>query len=281
MIQSSWKAYFLFSQKEIKGIIVLGLILFGSIVVSVMLPSKKNNSIASRQKKNNVLFYFDPNKIDSQQAIQLGIPPKQVNTLLHYRNRGGYFRNTDDFAKLYGLAPALLARLKPYMRITPLNRNGQASYKWHYTTNAIPPKNSTEDGLDWQIDMNTANEAEWRQKTHLPTALIQHIIQYRNYLGAFTKKSQLNKVYGMPDSIYQTLWKHLKIQNKGMLLMNANAMQFNDWKELGLFTDQQIWHILKLKKEQGGRLGWRSLVEACDLTEGEVNALRKRVLIVD
>lgn len=281
MIHSSWKVYFHFSQKEVKGIIVLGFILFGSILLSILLPSQKASHNEAKSELKYALFYFDPNKIDSLQAIHLGIPSRQVSTLLRYRYKGGYFKDANDFARLYGLSPALQEKLSPYIRIAKYNSNNKALYNWNHTSYLNKRAKMKEDYLDWQIDMNAADALEWQEKTQLPMVMVQHIIQYRNYLGAFTNKSQLGKVYGMPDSIYQLLWKHLRISKKSTFLINANAMQFKDWKELGLFTNQQIGLILKLKKEQGGRIGWREIAEACDLTQEEVNVLKKKVRIDD
>ena len=63
--------------------------------------------------------------------------------------------------------------------------------------------------------------------------------------------------------------------------MNMNTMRFNDWKNLGLFTDQQIWVILKLKKENGGRIGWVALIEATDMTQAEAIELKRKLRIND
>jgi hypothetical protein len=87
MIQPSWKAYFIFSNKEIKGIIVLGFVLLGSVCIRFLFPAKQENAT---QKNGAIpstiplhLVQFDPNTIDSLQAIQMGIPAKQVSNLMH------------------------------------------------------------------------------------------------------------------------------------------------------------------------------------------------------
>ena len=104
MIISNWQAYFYFSKKELKGIIVLGIILTGSVLMSMIFSTtvSNHNVVSNAAIKPLHLIYFDPNQIDSVQAINLGIPERQVRSMLHYRARGGYFKNPDDFAKLYG-----------------------------------------------------------------------------------------------------------------------------------------------------------------------------------
>jgi competence protein ComEA len=277
MIQASWKAYFYFSQKEIKGIVVLGCILFGSVLLSWLLPH--NNSLHDHARKNDPaahLFYFDPNTIDSVQAIQLGLPEKQVKSLLHYRLKGGYFKSPDDFARLYGLSPDLFSLLRPYVQVKQISSK---TFAWKKYNSVHVLKGNEE--IDWKLEINTATANEWQQKTNLPLGIIQHILAYKNYLGAFTRAGQIGKVYGLSDSAYQSIKHHLYIAHPEHILVNANAMSFADWQQLGLFSDKQISLILKLRKEQGGRIGWREIAEICDLSQAEANQLRSRVHIED
>jgi hypothetical protein len=122
MIISNWQTYFYFSKKELKGIIVLGILLLGSVLVSMIFstPVANHKTISKTAFKPVHLVYFDPNQIDSVQAIDLGIPERQVRSLLHYRDRGGYFKNADDFAKLYGLKNELFLLLRPYIKMKPI-----------------------------------------------------------------------------------------------------------------------------------------------------------------
>ena len=119
---NSWEAYFIFSEKERKGIIVLGVILTLSIVFALIVPHKRNLAGKDTPLANLPLrlFKFDPNTIDSANAIHLGIPIKQVNTLIHYREKGGRFYKKEDLLKLYGLDPVIAHQLIPYIELTPI-----------------------------------------------------------------------------------------------------------------------------------------------------------------
>ncbi len=274
MISPIWKSYFYFSSKEIKGIIALGIILLGSVLFSMLFP-KSNTFINSAVNKHAIkLFYFNPNTIDSLQAIGIGIPERQVKSLLHYRAKGGYFKNAMDFAKLYGLSPTLFATLSPFIKIdaSPLHTSIE-SYKY---------KNFKQgEELIWKLDLNKANENEWIQKTKLPINTIRGILKYKNYIGAFTSKFQLSKVYGLPDTIFQQLLPHLIVLKDSNVLPNANALNFNDWKKIGIFTDRQIWMILKLKRLNGGVVSYAQLVEACDLSQAEALMLKHAINLSD
>ena len=222
------------------------------------------------------LVNFDPNQIDSLQAIRLGIPEKQTRALLHYRAKGGYFNTSNDFSKLYGLKNELYLLLSPYIKIAPriiaysrgnLNRT---AFKMDRVEEPI-----------WKIEMNTAGETEWLSKTKLPNDIVHRILSYRNYIGTFSNPHQLSKVYGITDSVLQKLKGHVYIQAGTKVILNANAMSFKDWKQLGLFSDQQVWAILRLKKENDGKIGWARLVEVCDLSQNEAMQLRQQIHFIE
>ncbi len=283
MIHSSWKAFFIFSNKEIKGIIVLGIILFGSVSIRFLFPSKgsptKNLNASGNIQPTLHLIPFDPNTIDSAEATYLGLPAKQVNNLLHYRAKGGYFKSKEHFAKLYGLTPALYSALSPYITIGKSENNRREGGVVNDTYKRYYPIFEKED--TWKIDINVANETEWKQKTRIPTYLIQRIMAYKQFRGAFTKPGEIAKVYGLSDSIYQSLRGHLVVNKQTVYLLRANAMNFNDWKALGMFSDAQIWTLLKLKRSMEGNLNWESIVEALDLTQAEAEQLKGRVRFDD
>jgi len=283
MIDPYWKKYFYFSTKELKGVLVLGFILIGSVLVSQLFPSKPQKSELSKIPNKPKLFAFDPNKIDSQGAILLGIPEKQVRSLMHYREKGGRFKNKDDFARLYGLTAEKYQILRPYIVMNEVGPNKyydtyykSRNYSHKYNLNHIYDK--ADKG---KMNLNSINEQEWANHTPLSLSLIKRIIAYKKYLGVYTNIHQLNKVYGMSDTAYYMLKEYLYVQNKQNELVNANALNFNDWKELNLFTDRQIWTILRMKKGNNGKISLSELVVSCDLTEMEAKMLRSKIQFSD
>ena len=302
---NSWEAYFIFSEKERKGIIVLGIILTLSIVFTLLVPHKKE--LVGKTSPLTIpklhLFTFDPNTIDSANAIHLGIPIKQVNTLIHYREKGGRFYKKEDILKLYGLDPVIAHQLIPFIVIT----STESESKWgRYTTNdkgnnyrsnydyASRYKSNKEKesnngpwlkmkkgAVSWTININEADAKEWHDKTRLPMNIVHQIINYKNHLGGFTHPMQLKKVYGLADTDFQNLRPHLLVQKNFTPLLNSSTMNFAQWKSLGIFEDQQIFEILKMRKQQGGQVSWRELVILFDLPEKQALWLRSRIIISD
>lgn len=275
-MENSWKAYFIFSKKEQRGVMVLGSLLLGSLAIGYLFPAKErvDKKIIVATVK---LFYFDPNTIDSMEALRLGIPAKQVNTLLRYRNKGGRFYNKEDIAKLYGLKKELVEKLIPYVVIQNKQRNRVYLNKFSSTYNKISATYKNED--DWSIDINTSDEKQWAMHTKLNAAVIKNIINYRNYLGGFSKLTQIKKVYGFNESDYYVLKPHLKLVKLNMQKPNASSMSFEQWKQVGIFADREIAKILRIRKENGGHIGWKELVILFDLTAAQAEILQNTIQI--
>ena len=302
---NSWEAYFIFSEKERKGIIVLGVILTLSIVFTLLVPHK--NDSMGRASPLTIptlhLFTFDPNTIDSANAILLGIPVKQVNTLIHYREKGGRFYKKEDILKLYGLDPVIAHQLIPFIELKSTEnlskwgryttKNKGNNYKSNYDdahkykTNNYKENNygpwikMKKGSASWTIDINEAGAIEWHDKTKLPMNIVHQIINYKNHLGGFTHPLQLKKVYGLADTAFQNLRPHLVVQKNFKPLLNSSTMNFAQWKSLGIFEDQQLYEILKLRKQQGGHVSWRELVILFDLPEKQALWLKSQIIISD
>jgi len=270
-MQNHWKAYFIFSIKEQRGIMVLGIILLLSMVIGLLVPKSVSKLKGAKELKELVLFNFDPNTMDSAEAVLLGIPPKQINTLIHYRNKGGKFYRKEDLARWYGLSKDLLDKLMPFVVIE--NNKPLKAY-----TNYRYEKRATQQPL-WTIEINEANEMEWAQKTNLSTKTIQGILQYKKYLGGFGSIYQLSKVYGLADSCFQILRPHLIVNRTSTKKMLANTMRFDQWQSLGLFQDKEIKQLLRFKNEHGGKIGWRDIVIELDLTEAQARELKQKITI--
>jgi DNA uptake protein ComE-like DNA-binding protein len=284
---NSWEAYFIFSEKERKGIIVLGVILTLSIVFALLVPHKndlvrKTKPLASPTLH---LFKFDPNTIDSANAIHLGIPLKQVKTLMHYREKGGRFYKKEDLLKLYGLDPLIAYQLIPFIELTSSeskwgsnpDRDKGNNFKSNYSYSYKYKMNNG--SASWTIDINEADASEWSDKTKLPMNIVHQIINYKNHLGGFTHPLQLKKVYGLADTTFQNLRPHLLVQKNFKPLLNSSTMNFAQWKSLGVFEDQQLYEILKLRKQQGGQVSWRELVILFDLPEKQALWLKSQIII--
>jgi DNA uptake protein ComE-like DNA-binding protein len=268
-MQFDWKSYFIFTSKEQKGIIVLGCILSLSLLLHYFLPTSSSygDRFSNSKSKSTTLFYFDPNELDSLQGLQLGLSSKQMRTLYHYRNKGGRFYQKEDLFKWYGLSENQAKILLPWVRIHSMDsssyNNQNRHRKWERYAHV-------------KIDINHSKASDWIQITGLPAYKVKRILRYQKWKGGFTNIQELKKVYGITAFDFDMIYPYLKYQPIRSKKMSYQTMRFEEWMSLGIFDEKAVWKILKLKKEQQGRLTWSEMVIQFDLTEEEAMVLKKR-----
>ena len=142
-----WKDFFYYSKSERRAVYALCIGIALLLIAIWMMPDVSKTLIAEtpdvdsvalnsfeqevlsksyskREKKRFVaeeipmsLTAFDPNMADSIELSRLGLPVYVVRNILKYRQKGGRFKTTESFSRIYGLEPDLYERLKPYIRI--------------------------------------------------------------------------------------------------------------------------------------------------------------------
>ena len=252
-MKTHWKDYFIFSEKELKAIIVIGAFIIVSSFLSLIFPSKK---------KLTHLFYFDPNTIDSVSAIQLGFSSKQFTTVSNFRKKGGRFYTAKDIYKWYGVKHDLLNKLYPFVRI----KASPGSFKKHPRKWSKVPR----------LDINKAEIGDFEKLGFIPTKLAERIIKYRSFLGGFSSLGQLQKVYGMNEYLFRELRPYLCLKKGIRFKMHWNTMNYVQLEQLGLFEQREIWQILRDRKERGMAKSWVEMVVQYDLSKEQALVLKEK-----
>ena len=134
-----------------------------------------------------VLCLFDPNTADSTTLVHLGLRPWMARSLIHYREKGGYFRQKSDFRKLYGMTDSLYATLEPYITILPPDSAGAITEaNGSSTKNYLRPIKK-----DTILDLNTADTTALQYIRGIGSYTARRIVRYRSLLGGFYSVEQL------------------------------------------------------------------------------------------
>lgn len=249
-MKNSWKAYLIFSDKELKAVVVIGVFILLSCSLSFFFPSKK---------KVVHYFYFDPNTIDSISTIRLGLLPKHFNTLSKFRKKGGRFYQPTDLLKWYGVPSKQLNILLPYVHIKP--------FKIH--------KRIIQPSIRW-LDINKAGPQNLLEIEGIELPLANRIIRYRDFIGGYQSSQQLHKVYGMTDDIFQKM-RALMLPIKPFEgKMHWSTMNYKQLASLEVFEPRQVWEILRIRKEEGRVLGWEELITRFDLGREQAYQLKSK-----
>ena len=292
-MKSKWEQWFIFNKKEQKGIVVICSLLLVSVVLHLFFSTNsatKNRrggvlidhelgmaSVESIRNVKNTLFNFDPNLIDEAIALKLGLSVKQYRILDHYRSKGGVFRTAQDIYRLYGLQKPLADQLFPYVVIgNKMLFDPQSNNSLH-----LAKKNDFSKSNFWQIQLNDTFPNHWKKFKYLNDPLILRIIHYGKTRGGYENLSQLKKVYGISDTLFNRMQSHLALLHIKSKFLKAQHMSYAQWFSLGLFSEQEVWKILRYKKKNGGVIGWKGLAIELDLTQSQAELLRSKIDITD
>jgi DNA uptake protein ComE-like DNA-binding protein len=135
----------------------------------------------------DTLFKFDPNSIGKQGWMKLGLSSRQADAVLAYRKKSGGFRDKLELSRVKVISPQLLQR---WDNLVVLPESSQAP--------ATPRKTVV-------ADVNVSDSAAFDRIRGIGPSLAGRIVRYRERLGGFTNKEQIREVYGVSDSLWQTL----------------------------------------------------------------------------
>ena len=119
-------------------------------------------------------FSFNPNTATLDDFCRLGFTPKQAQSILNYRAKGGRYRRKEDFSKSFVVSDSLYRRLEPYIDI-PL------------------------------LDLNLADSAAFDALPGIGGYFASKIVEYRRRLGGYSYKEQLMDIWKFDQQKYSAL----------------------------------------------------------------------------
>lgn len=254
------KEYFTFTRKERNGIfilIILMMIMQGMVIYTHYLkPVSSNTSYKSFEmemlafektlnvkdtiaetNKEHVNYsedkpgpsitkniFLDPNKASAIQWKQFGIKDHTIHAISNYLAKGGTFRKKEDLRKIYTLKLEEYNKIEPYIKFeTDSNKNKESTKVLVVQKQIIKP-----------TELNNATMEELIKLPLIGEKRAQQIIRYRDLLGGFVKKEQLNEIYNFPDSVYQKILPLITVDETIVKHININADSISSLKHVYL-----------------------------------------------
>jgi competence protein ComEA len=199
-----------------------------------------------KQKREIRLFEFDPNTLDEDGFITLGVPERTARTIINYRNKGGKFRKPDDLRKIYSLKKEDADRIIPYARVTAANTYSSPSYSNTFENKEYPKKTTVT-----VIDINTATVEEWKSLPGIGEILSARIVKFRQSIGGFSSIEQVAKTYGLRDSTFQLIKPFLKLTAPAVNKININTASENELMECNAVSKDIAQAIIIYRKQKG------------------------------
>ncbi|MBL7471605.1 helix-hairpin-helix domain-containing protein [Robertkochia sediminum] len=201
-------SHFRFSKSQRSGIFFLGICV---VVVQVLIwqgffdrAEQEAHADASYMERLNVyldsldrearVVYkqrpFNPNYMSDQKGYGFGMTTEAIDRLFAFREKGGFVNTAKQFQEVTGIHDTLLAKMAPYFQFP---RFAGSSKKRIVATPGV--------------DINAASASDLEKVYGIGPVLAGRIVAYRERLGGFAVKGQLEEVYGLPQEVLPELWQ--------------------------------------------------------------------------
>lgn len=129
---------------------------------------------AGKPRRRYETFDFNPNTATLEELQRLGLSEKQARSIINYRDKGGRFRRSGDFARSYVVSDSLYERVKDHI--------------------VIPP-----------VDINAADSAALDDLPGIGPYFASRIVEYRKELHGYSYKEQLMDIYNFDEEKFNGL----------------------------------------------------------------------------
>ena len=178
-------------------------------------PISYKSSYAPNEKlKPLTPFPFDPNTLTEKGWLKMGLPDRLIRTILNYTSKGGHFYQKEDLQKIYGLTASQYSTLEPFILIPPRPKTDYAfsAYKKPgYIKPVIQP-----------VELNSVDSAGLDALRGIGPVFAMRILRFRDLLGGYAKREQLQEVYGLDSTLYQLILPFVKVDPEKIKRININ-----------------------------------------------------------
>lgn len=181
--------------------------------------SEKPN--AANIRIQDSLFSFDPHRLDSADARNLGFSSWQYGQLRKYLESGRVFERSEDLLQVYGLDPALYLRISPYVRL------GDSPFP---------------------IDLNLADSLELLRIQQVGPFYASQIVSLRKLVGYFVDCRQLMAIRGMDSLRCSAICSQVKISENQRLKININRASVEELSEIPFLSTAAAREIVSFRE---------------------------------
>jgi DNA uptake protein ComE-like DNA-binding protein len=192
-------------------------------------------------------FYFDPNTVSTSELVRMGLSLKQAAVIENYRQKGGQFRQPEDFAKMYVIDSSLFAQIKPYIQIKPIEEPELKLAEKSTNEYEAPKKEETK----IYLDLNTVDTLEITRIRGIGRGYARRIISYRQLLGGFYNINQLLEVYGFPQELLVSINDQVWVDTLAIKKININLVDYEELRKHPYLTDYQARAIIYYRETMG------------------------------
>jgi DNA uptake protein ComE-like DNA-binding protein len=217
--------FFAISFSELKGVFILILIIFililsPGLIFQYLFNPRSPNTAADIRKLDSLVKLLDisgqkirepasdhtfskskqkldPNTASYEQLRSIGFRESTAKSIISYRKAGGYFKEPSDIEKLYTITPEEIERTKSQL----FHKEGVGKREIHSRS----------------LNINKVEASELLQLPGIGKVFSERMIKYRNLLGGYTSVVQLKEIYGIEDSLFQSIERYFYVSGEDSL----------------------------------------------------------------
>ena len=276
-MKTPFTEYFYYTRQERRGTLILVILILllsllpysyhffkASPEVDSTYIEKASLMMASGEttiNKVSVLFSFDPNSVSEDSLLLLGLPPKVAQNIINYRKKVHPFQRKEDLKKVYTLSDEDYQRLIPYAEI--LEKEKKESFERSIKVEETTAYSS------FLFDPNTIDRASLLQLGFSVYAT-DNLLNYRNKGGRFKKVSDVKKIYGIDDALFDhikplvTFEKNERDRNVSVpesisasdeaspIIIDINKANLEEWQQLYGIGPAYAKRIVRFREALGG-----------------------------
>lgn len=218
---------------------------------------KLSGKLGSSDYNRYELFDFDPNTLDSVGFVKLGLKSYIASNILKFRSKGGKFKNSEDFSKVYGLKPEKYNELSDYIHIN-LNKEDLKSIS-----------DTEENFKPVVVELNSADSASLLSIKGVGKYFAQAILHFRLVSGGYYAVEQLNDIRGMTPELYEKISAVCSVNPSLIRKIKINTASIDKLKShpyLNFYQSKQIYELRRRKGKLSGIQDLEKLSEMDQLT---------------
>lgn len=228
----------------------------------------KEQTFNAHQPNEEAFFEFDPNELDVEGFVSLGLSRKQAQSLLNYRDRSGGFQTKADLSRVYVLPEGWFERHESDIRLPDRQDAKRATHdtKKQKTTKAavITTKEASSEFPSEEVvqilDINNVDSTSLVNVRGIGASSAQRILAYRDALGGFYDSAQYNEVWGLHPAVRQRL-KETALPLSSPDFIHLNSADLDQLKAHPYISYKLARSLVSMRKHRGGKLSRADLQE--------------------
>ena len=249
------KDYFQFNKKERNGILLLSFILFFLILFyqfSYLLKTETKTDFsdfekilseldyaneAPQLKEKNSLFKFNPNTLNDDGWLALGLSEGKLKVLRNYQKSGGYFKQKEDLQRCYAFGDAFYNTIKEYVSIPEIHE---------LESKILQPIT-----LPQIIELNQADSLSLISIKGIGPFYAKQILKYRSELGGFYSYNQFSEIWGLEKLDVEKFKLQTLIDTLYISKINVNTIELEQLKIHPYLNYKQAKMIVNYRIQHG------------------------------